>query len=153
MPDKLPSFGQVTEFHTVPEPVSVTSFRRPGHLYAQEAANSALRAAVMQTLIAANGHKAKQTNQTCSSHQDSQALQIMQPVISADLDTFVPRAIKQPLIASRLTSVATDVTGDLRRPGHHHAQENLIAANGHEANNQTTPHRIKTHKRCNRCNR
>ena len=75
-----------------------------------------------------------------SSHRDSQALQVMQPVISANLDTFVPRAIKQPLIASRLTSVATDATGDLRRPGHHHAQENLIAANGHEANNQPTPH-------------
>jgi len=62
MPDKLPSFGQVIEFHTVPEPVSVTSFRRPGHIHAQETANSALRAAVMQTLIAANGHEAKQTN-------------------------------------------------------------------------------------------
>ena len=50
MADELPSFGQVIEFHTVPEPVSVTSFRRPGHIHAQETANSALRAAVMQTL-------------------------------------------------------------------------------------------------------
>ena len=64
MPDELPSFGQVIEFHTVPEPVSVTSFRRPGHIHAQETANSALRAAVMQTLIAANGHEAKQTRDT-----------------------------------------------------------------------------------------
>ena len=97
MPDELPSFGQVIEFHTVPEPVSVTSFRRPGHIHAQETANSALRAAVMQSLIAANGHEAKQTNPSSPAPGPKS---VQEPSVSApevsETETVNPSPVPSP---------------------------------------------------------